>query len=193
MLIPAVAVGAMPVAAEDGLVLGTGLRRVHAVNPPRPMPFRRRSLAPVGAVAEAAVTLLNAGNPAMDENVVLGLVVVDHGWDDLPIIRRVLRSLGEIIVAHDSQSRIVSCQLQGGRIGTVALMMLGGQAFVDRDHFLIEIFMVSPNQNHVVLLHELQNELLHFHGFLHAVEQIAQNDQLVRLWISEIPDSSSAL
>ncbi len=47
--------------------------------------------------------------------------------------------------------------------------------------------MVSPNQDHISLLHELENELLHLQGFLPAVEQIAQDDQLVRFRIVEIP------
>ena len=47
--------------------------------------------------------------------------------------------------------------------------------------------MVSPNQDHVVLLHELQNKVLHLHGFQPAVKQIAQDDQPVRLGIGEIP------
>ena len=42
VLIDGMAIGAMPVAAEDRLFLQAGLGRVHAVTPPRPAPFRSR-------------------------------------------------------------------------------------------------------------------------------------------------------
>lgn len=53
--------------------------------------------------------------------------------------------------------------------------------------FLGEIFRIPANRDHGVLLHEWENEALHLHGFLPAVEEIAQDDQLVRLGINEIP------
>ena len=55
------------------------------------------------------------------------------------------------------------------------------------DHFLVEIFMIPPDQDHGVLLQKGEDEALHLHGFLPAVEDIPQDDQLVRLWIVEIP------
>ena len=174
-------------AAEDGLVLGTGLRRVHAVDPARSMPFRGRSLAPIGAVAIAAVALLKTGNPAMHKNIMRGLIIVYHRRDDLSIIGCVLCRLGEIKIADDSQPGVIARQLQGGPVCPVALVMPDRQSLVDRDHFLVEIFVVSSDQDYVVPLHELQNKLLHLHSFPPAVEQIAQDDQLVRLGIVEIP------
>ena len=173
--------------AEDRLLFPAGLCRIHAVTPPRPAPSLGCGLAPVGAVAEAAVALLNTGNPAVDENVVLGLVPVDHGRDDLLEIRRVLCRFGEINVADDSQPGVKACQLQGSIICSIAPVVPVGQALVDRVHFLVEIFMVPADEDHCVLFHELQNEPLHLHGFLPAVEQITQDDQLVRLGIGEIP------
>ena len=89
-----VAIGTMPVAAEDRLLFRAGLRRVHPVYPPRPAPFFGRGLAPVGAMAVTAVTLLDAGNPAVHENVMRGLIIVYHRRNDLSIIGCVLRRLG---------------------------------------------------------------------------------------------------
>ena len=67
-----VAIGTMPVAAEDRLLFRAGLRRVHTVDPSRPAPFLGCGLTPIGAMAVTAVTLLDAGNPAVHENVMRG-------------------------------------------------------------------------------------------------------------------------
>ena len=116
-----------------------------------------------------------------------GLIIVYHRRDDLSIIGCVLRHLGEIEMADEGQPGIIARQLQGGIICTVALVVPDRQSLVDRDHFLVEIFMIPTNQDHGVLLQKGEDEALHLHGFLPAVEDIAQNDQLVRLRIGEIP------
>ena len=187
VFIPRVAVGTMPVAAEDRLFFCAGLRCVHPVTPPRPAPFLGCGLAPIGAVAVTAVALLNAGNPAVHENIMRGLIIVYHRRDDLAIIGCVLCRLGEIEITDDGQPRVIACQLQGGSVGPVALVVPDRQAFVDRDHFLVEIFMIPTDQDHGVLIQKGEDEALHLHGFLPAVEEIAQDDQLVRLRIGEIP------
>ena len=51
--------------------------------------------------------------------------------------------------------------------------------------------MIPADQNHGVLLQKGENEALHLHGFLPAIEDIAQDDQLVRLGIGEIPRLAS--
>ena len=77
--------------AEDRFLLFAGLRGIHAVDPPRPSPFLRLSLPPVGPIAVTAAELPRTGDPAVDENVAPGLVIVDRGRDDLPEIRRAPR------------------------------------------------------------------------------------------------------
>ena len=72
VFVPGVAVGTMPVATEDRLLFRVGLRCVHPVYPPRPAPFLGCGLTPIGAMAVTAVTLLDAGNPAVHENVMRG-------------------------------------------------------------------------------------------------------------------------
>ena len=47
--------------------------------------------------------------------------------------------------------------------------------------------MVPADENHGVLLNEFKDEVLHFYSFLPAVEQIAQDNELVRYGIGEIP------
>ena len=108
VLVSSMAVGAVPVAAEDCLVLGAGLCCVHTVDPACPTPFHGRGITPVGAIAVAAVELLYTGNPAVDENVMLSLVPVGHSWDDLSKIWCVLRSLSEVTVANDGQPGVVA-------------------------------------------------------------------------------------
>ena len=81
----------------------------------------------------------------------------------------------------------IACQLQGSPVGSVAHMMPDRQAFINDDHFLIEVFMVSANQNHRALIHELEDISLHRHSLLARVEQIVQDDLLVRLGIGEKP------
>jgi len=76
VFIPRVAVGTMPMAAEDRLLFRAGLRRVHPVTPPRPTPFPGCGLAPIGAMAVAAFALLDAGNPTVLENIMRGLIIV---------------------------------------------------------------------------------------------------------------------
>ena len=174
-------------ATEDCLFLHAGLRCVHPVIPPGVAPALRSGLPPVGVIAVAAVALTNAGDPAVDKNVVRGLIIVYHRRNDLSIIGCVLRRLGEIEMADEGQPGVIARQLQGGSVGPVALVVPDGQALVNRDHFLIEILMIPTNQDHGILLHELQDELLHLHSFQPAVEEIAQDDQLVRFRIVEIP------
>ena len=66
-------------------------------------------------------------------------------------------------------------------------MMPDGKAFVNGDHFFKEIFMIPSNQDHSILLHELKDVFLHLYRFLPAVEDITQDDELMRLRIGEIP------
>ena len=61
------------------------------------------------------------------------------------------------------------------------------QAPVDGGQVFKEIFMVPAHEDHGVPLHEFEQEALHLHGLLPAVEQIAEDDQPVRLGIGEIP------
>ena len=82
---------------------------------------------------------------------------------------------------------IKACQLKRRTVGAVAHMMPDWQALVDRDHFRKEILMVSADHNDGVLLHELQDEPLHLDRLRAAVEDVAQDDQFVRLGIVEIP------
>ena len=91
----------------------------------------------------------------MDENVVRGLIVVNGYRDNLLIVRRLPRYLGEIPMPDLRHGRVIACQLQGRSVGAVTYMMPDGKPFVDRDHFLIEIFVIAANQDHGVLLHEL--------------------------------------
>ena len=116
-----------------------------------------------------------------------GLIIVYHRRDDLSIIGCVLRRLGEIEIADEGQPGVIARQLQGRSVGAVALVMPDRQALVDRDHFLVEIFMIPADQDHGVLIQKGENKPLHLHSFLPAVEDIAQDDQLVRLEIREIP------
>ena len=92
-LIFAVTVGAMPMATEDRLFLHAGLRCVHPVIPSRMTPALRSGLPPVGVIAVATVALTNAGDPAVDENVVRGLVVVNGCRDNLLIVWRLPRTV----------------------------------------------------------------------------------------------------
>ena len=46
---------------------------------------------------------------------------------------------------------------------------------------------LDTNQDYGVLIQKGENEALHLHGFLPAVEDIAQDDELMRLRIGEIP------
>ena len=123
----------------------------------------------------------------MDENVVRGLVVINGCRNDLPIVWRLPRSLCEIPMPDLRHGWVKACQLKCGSVGAVAYMMPDGKAFIDGDHFFKKIFMVPSNQDHSILIHELKDGLLHLHSFLPPVEDITQNDQLVRLRIGEIP------
>ena len=98
-----------------------------------------------------------------------------------------MRRLGEIEIADEGQTGVIACQLQGRSVGTVALVVPDRQALVDCNHFLVEIFMIPTDQDHGVLLQKGEDEPLHLHGFLPAVEDIAQDDELMRLRIGEIP------
>ena len=82
---------------------------------------------------------------------------------------------------------VVTRQLQGCSVGPAALVVPDRQALVDRDHFLAEIFMVPADRDHGALPQKGENDLLHLYRFLPAVEDIAQDDQFVRLRIGEIP------
>ena len=134
-----------------------------------------------------AAVVLDAGNPAVDEYVMLGLVPVDHDRDDLSEIQRILRSLGEIIIADDGQPEVIACQLQGGIICPIAPVVTDRQALVDRDHLLVEIFMVSAHEDHGVLPQKGEDEALHLHSFLPTAEQSIQDDQLVKFGVGEAP------
>ena len=187
VLIDGMAIGAMPVAAEDRLFLQAGLGRVHAVTPPRPAPFRLRGLPPVGAIAAAAVCLLKAGDPAVHEDIALGLVVLPGRGDDLSVIGRVLRRGGKGQIVLQGLRLVIAGQLQGRPIGSVAHMVPDRQALVDGDQLLIEVLMIPAHQDHRVFIHKLQDETLHRDGLLSAVKDIPQDNQLVGLRVGEIP------
>jgi len=85
-LVLAVAVGAMPVPTKDRFLLHAGLRCVHPVIPPGIAPAFRTGLPPVRVIAVAAVAFTNAGDPAVDENVVRSLIVVNGYRDNLLIV-----------------------------------------------------------------------------------------------------------
>ena len=122
----------------------------------------------------------------MDENVVRSLIVINGCRNDLPIVWRLPRSLGEIPMSDLRHGWVKACQLKCGSVCAIAYMMPDGKPFVYGDHFREQILMISADQNDSVLLHELQDELLHLGRLRASVEDIAQNDQLVRLRIGEI-------
>ena len=123
----------------------------------------------------------------MNKNVVRGLVVINGCRDDLLIEWRLPRSLGEIPMPDLRHGWIKACQLKRRSVCAIAYMMPDGKPFVNCDHLFKEIFMIPSNQDHSLLLHEPKDEVLHLYRFLPAVEDIAQNDQLVRLGLVEIP------
>ena len=77
-LIFGMAIRSMPVSADDRLFFHAGLNGIHSVIPTGSLPLERIDIAPVGIVTESGAAIRNARDPAVDEDVMLRLIIIDH-------------------------------------------------------------------------------------------------------------------
>ena len=161
-------------AANDSLVLIGGLGSIDAIVPTCVCPFILRGLSPCRVVAVTTVALPDTWNPCMGKNVVFCFKVVLHGGNYCFIERCLFCSICKIIISDTCHCHIIPCKLQCGIIGAVADMMTKGQAVVNCCQLLIEVFVVSSDQNNRILFDKVNDKVLKLFCLISTIHQIAQ-------------------
>lgn len=94
----AMAIRSMPVSANNGLILICGLCCIHAIEPSCLIPLLTACFPLRRNIAVAFISVWNTRNPAVRENIVFRLEVINHCRNDVFIKRRVLCSISKVVV-----------------------------------------------------------------------------------------------